>query len=45
MPLLVVLKLALLWDLAPFSLVKNDRRFRRAYCLHHHPDDGDSKYL
>jgi hypothetical protein len=23
------------WDVAPYSLVQNDRRFRGAYCLHH----------
>jgi hypothetical protein len=28
------------WVIAPYSLVEVDRRFRGAYCLHHHPDDG-----
>jgi hypothetical protein len=32
------------WDVAPCSLVKVDRRFRGAYCLHR-LDDGGSKYL
>jgi hypothetical protein len=25
-----------LWDIAPYSLVEVDRRFRGAYCLHYH---------
>jgi len=35
------------WDISPCSLVKIDRRFRRAYCLHHQdcPDDGSSTHL
>jgi hypothetical protein len=30
------------WDVAQFSPVEVDRRFRGAYCLHHRPDDGGS---
>jgi hypothetical protein len=33
------------WDAAPRSLVETDRRFRGAYCLHHHGSDGGSKHL
>jgi hypothetical protein len=29
------LKMAVFWDVAPYSLVENDQRFRGAYCLHH----------
>jgi hypothetical protein len=32
------LKIIALWDIAPCSLVEVDRRFRGAYCLHHHGD-------
>jgi hypothetical protein len=28
------------WDVVPCSLVKVDRRFRGAYCLHHEGDEG-----
>jgi hypothetical protein len=28
-------KLTVLWDMAPSSLIEADRRFRSAYCLHH----------
>jgi hypothetical protein len=27
-----------LWDIAPYSLVEVDRRFRGAYCLHNEGD-------
>jgi hypothetical protein len=26
------------WDIAPCNLIEVDRRFRGAYCLHHHGD-------
>jgi hypothetical protein len=42
------MKIAVLWHVAPCSLVDTDRRFRRAYCLHHQgddPDDGGNKLL
>jgi hypothetical protein len=29
------MKMAVFWDIAPCSLVKIDRRFKGAYCLHH----------
>jgi hypothetical protein len=32
------MKMAVLWDVAPRSLVEIDRRFRGAYCLHHQGD-------
>jgi hypothetical protein len=32
----VTLKIRELWDIAPYSLVGVDRRFRRAYCLKSH---------
>jgi hypothetical protein len=38
-------KMAVLWDHAPCSLVEIDRRFREAICLHRHLDDGSSKPL
>jgi hypothetical protein len=31
------MKCRFFWDVAPCSHVEVDRRFRRAYCLHHHP--------
>jgi hypothetical protein len=31
------------WDVAPCSLLDTDRRFGRAYRLHHHHDDGGNK--
>jgi hypothetical protein len=37
--------ITVLWDVAPYSLVETDRRFRDPYCFHHHhhsPDDGGS---
>jgi hypothetical protein len=37
------MKMAVFWDVEPCSLVDIDHRFRRAYCLHNHTDDG--KYL
>jgi hypothetical protein len=30
------MKMAVFWDVAPCGLVDIDRRFRGAYCLHHH---------
>jgi hypothetical protein len=42
------MKMTGLWDMAPCSLVEEDRRFRRANCLHHQdnrPDDGGSTPL
>jgi hypothetical protein len=30
-----LMAMAVLWDVAPFSLVETDRRFRGSYCLHH----------
>jgi hypothetical protein len=35
--------MAVFWDVAPSSLVHINRRFREAYCHHHHGDDGGSK--
>jgi hypothetical protein len=35
----VKMKMAVFWDVAPCSLVDNDRRFRGAYCQYHHLDD------
>jgi hypothetical protein len=35
------IKVAVLWDISPCSLIDIDRYFRDAYCL----DDGGSKYL
>jgi hypothetical protein len=43
-----ILKMVILWVVAPRSLVEAYRRFRGAYCLHHRPDDGGeggSKHL
>jgi hypothetical protein len=31
----VNLKMPVLWDVAPYSLVEVDLRFRGGYCLHH----------
>jgi hypothetical protein len=28
------------WNMAPCILIAEDRRLRRAYCLHHHGDEG-----
>jgi hypothetical protein len=46
------MKFRIFWDVAPCSHVEVDRRFRGAYCLHHHvvelinhPDDGGSAHL
>jgi hypothetical protein len=41
-------KIVAFWDIAPWSLVEIDRRFRGEYCLHHRgdrPDDGGSTHL
>jgi hypothetical protein len=39
------MKMASFWDVAPWSLVKTDRRFRGAYRLNHHDDDSDTGYV
>jgi hypothetical protein len=40
------MKITVFWYVAPCSLTKIDRRFRRAYWLHYHrPDDRGSKHL
>jgi hypothetical protein len=41
------MKITVFWDVAPCSLVKIDRRFRGAYCLHFrsHRSDGEDRYL
>jgi hypothetical protein len=41
----VRLKIRAFWDITPCSLVGVGRRFRGVYCLHPHPDDGDSKHF
>jgi hypothetical protein len=33
------LKMTLLWDIAPCSLLEADSHFRGAYNLHHHGDE------
>jgi hypothetical protein len=41
-------KIAVFWDVAPYSLVEIYRRFRGVYCLFHQgddDDDGGSKHL
>jgi hypothetical protein len=38
------LKMRAFWDIAPCNLVGVDRRFRGAYCLHHHPDGGSPHF-
>jgi hypothetical protein len=43
--LLWMLKMAVIWNVAPGNLVDIDQRFRDAYCLYHRPDNVDSKYL
>jgi hypothetical protein len=35
------MKVAVFWNLEPYSMVDTDRRFRRAYCLHHQSDTQD----
>jgi hypothetical protein len=35
--------MAIIWEVAPCSLIDTDRRFRGTYCLHYSPDDGGSK--
>jgi hypothetical protein len=40
--------MAVFWDVAPYSLVEIDRRFRGTYCPHHkgdRPCDGGVKNL
>jgi hypothetical protein len=42
------MKMAVVWNVAPCSLVEIDRRFRGAYCPHHQgdrPDDEGSEHL
>jgi hypothetical protein len=40
------MKMAVFWVLVPCSLVELYRRFRGAFCLHHHrPDNGGSKHV
>jgi hypothetical protein len=34
------MKIIVFWDIAPYSLVEVDRRFRGVYCLHHQGDDA-----
>jgi hypothetical protein len=38
-------EMTVFWAAAPCSLVDIDRLFRDAYYLHHHPDEGHSKFL
>jgi hypothetical protein len=38
------MKMRVFWDIAPYSLVGVDRRFRGAYCLHQ-GDDGRRTHL
>jgi hypothetical protein len=43
----VRLKMAILWDVVPCSLIDTDRRFGGAECFNcqdDHPDDGGSKH-
>jgi hypothetical protein len=35
----VVMKFRVFWEVAPFSHVEGDRRFRGAFCLHHQGDE------
>jgi hypothetical protein len=47
---LIVLKAAsmkfrVFWDVAPYSHVEVDRRFKGAYCLDDRPEDGGSMHL
>jgi hypothetical protein len=39
------MKMTAFWDIAPFSLVEGNRRFRGAYCLNRQADDqsGDHR--
>jgi hypothetical protein len=39
-----IMMMAVVWDVAPSSLLEIDRHFRGAYCLHH-PYNGSSKNL
>jgi hypothetical protein len=34
------MKMTVLWDMAPCTVVEVDRGFRGAYCLHHQGEDG-----
>jgi hypothetical protein len=34
------MKMAVFWNAAGCGLVSTDRRFRGAYCLHHHGDES-----
>jgi hypothetical protein len=39
------MKMTALRDITPSSLIEVNRRFRGAYCLHHHRLDGGSTHL
>jgi hypothetical protein len=40
------IKLEIFWDVILCTLVDTDKRFRAAYCLHHHdPDDEGSSEM
>jgi len=35
------MKFRVFWDVAPCRHVEVDRRFREAYCFHHHGDEWE----
>jgi hypothetical protein len=37
------MKMIAFWNIAPCNLVEMDRRFRRAYCLHHQGDESSTR--
>jgi hypothetical protein len=37
-----LVEISVFWDVAPYSPIEVNRRFRGAYCLHYRPDDGVS---
>jgi hypothetical protein len=39
------MKIAVVWDVAPFSVAETVRHFGGAYCFHHHDHDGYSKHV
>jgi hypothetical protein len=39
------MKMSVFWNIAPCSLVETDRRFRGAYCFHHHGHDNGRRNL
>jgi hypothetical protein len=41
----VSMRMTVLWDVVPCSLIEIDQRFRGTYCLHHQVDGGGSKHL